>query len=252
MLREVLEYAERFGLCQFPCIGKKPAHKGWQAKATNVRTTLEQLFMEEGVNDGVPTGERNQIVVVDVDEKGIGRELFKMRRRIIKTIVETPHGVHFFFKHPGVHVHNAVKARMSGIPVDIRGDGGYVIFPPSQNGSLPYKFVEGYEFDPAKLEVFDPKWIQQKEVTQQPIIENDVLRRISRARLWLAKRDPAISGQGGHKQMFSACCAMVQKFRLSIEQAWPLILEYNSRCAPPFSEKEIRHKISDAFVKTNQ
>jgi hypothetical protein len=251
MLREVLENAERFGLCQFPCIGKKPAHKGWQAEATNVRSRLEELFTET-VNDGVPTGERNRIVVVDVDEKGIGRELYKIRRKVIRCIVETPHGVHFFFKHPGCHVPNAVKTRMSGIPVDIRGDGGYVIFPPSQNGGLPYKFVEGCEFDPKRLEVFDPKWIQQKEVKQQPILEDDVLRRISRARLWLAKHDPAISGQAGHRTMFSACCAMVQKFRLSIEQAWPLILEYNSRCVPPFSEKEIRHKISDAFVKTNQ
>jgi hypothetical protein len=249
MLREVLENAERFGLKQFPCIGKKPAHKGWQTEATNVRNRLEEIFTEEN-NDGLPTGERNQIIVVDVDEKGLARELFKMSRRIVRCIVETPHGVHFFFKHPGVHVPNAVKTRMDGISVDIRGDGGYVIFPPSQNNGLPYKFVEGFEFDPSKLEVFDPTWIERKEVKQQPIEEDDVLRRISRARLWLAKHDPAISGQGGHKTMFSACCAMVQKFRLSIEQTWPLILEYNVRCIPPFSEKELRHKIADAMKKS--
>ena len=38
-------------------------------------------------------------------------------------------------------------------------------------------------------------------------------------------------------------------FGLSYEQAWPLILHWNNRCDPPWSEREIAHKLSDALKK---
>ena len=50
--------------------------------------------------------------------------------------------------------------------------------------------------------------------------------------------------------MFYCCCRMFQMFGFtSIEQVWPLILEYNAKCLPPFSEKELLHKLQDAREK---
>ena len=35
-------------------------------------------------------------------------------------------------------------------------------------------------------------------------------------------------------------------FALSDEQAWPILCEYNARCQPPWSERELKHKLADA------
>lgn len=58
-------------------------------------------------------------------------------------------------------------------------------------------------------------------------------------------------GKNGSGKMFFCCCRMFQMFQLSIDQVLPLILEYNARCQPPFSEKEILHKLEDAAMKGN-
>jgi hypothetical protein len=56
----------------------------------------------------------------------------------------------------------------------------------------------------------------------------------------------AVSGQGGHNQTFTAACVLVQGFGLSHQDAWPLLKEYNERCQPPWSDKELWHKLEDA------
>ena len=74
---------------------------------------------------------------------------------------------------------------------------------------------------------------------------------IDRARSYLARMEEAISGQGGHSTTFKAACVLVHGFALSVEEALPLMLEYNERCVPPWTEKELRHKLTDAAKVTN-
>ncbi len=71
-----------------------------------------------------------------------------------------------------------------------------------------------------------------------------------RALAYLAKLPPAISGQGGHPATYTAATALVHGFGLDPELALALLLqEYNPRCEPPWSEKELRHKVEDAAAK---
>ena len=69
---------------------------------------------------------------------------------------------------------------------------------------------------------------------------------IERARRYLAKMPPAVSGQHGHDQTFSVACTLVQGFGLSVAEAGPLFAEYNTRCSPPWSERDLAHKLTDA------
>ncbi len=69
---------------------------------------------------------------------------------------------------------------------------------------------------------------------------------IERARRYLAKMPPAISGQHGHDQTFAVACTLVQGFGLSVAEAAPLFAEYNARCSPPWSEHDLAHKLTDA------
>jgi hypothetical protein len=66
------------------------------------------------------------------------------------------------------------------------------------------------------------------------------------ARAYLAKVAPAIEGQGGDQQTFTAACSLVLGFGLSPEDALPLMLEYNQRCTPPWTVEELWHKLTKA------
>jgi hypothetical protein len=57
---------------------------------------------------------------------------------------------------------------------------------------------------------------------------------------------PAISGQNGHDQTFRVACILVQGFDLSPEDALSFLVRYNQRCEPPWTERELCHKLRDA------
>lgn len=69
---------------------------------------------------------------------------------------------------------------------------------------------------------------------------------MERAMKYLATMPPSISGQGGHNKCFHAACILVLAFGLSQDEAFQAIQDFNRRCDPPWSEKELRHKISQA------
>jgi len=67
-----------------------------------------------------------------------------------------------------------------------------------------------------------------------------------RARAYVAKMPPAISGSGGHTTTYEVAQVLARGFALPREQSWPILCEYNARCQPPWSEKELLHKIETA------
>jgi len=83
----------------------------------------------------------------------------------------------------------------------------------------------------------------KQAISKQPAGGRDV---VSRARKYLEKVPPAVSGRGGHNQAYAAACAMVLGFGLSDDEAFGLLSEWNTSCQPPWSEGELRHKIADA------
>jgi len=73
---------------------------------------------------------------------------------------------------------------------------------------------------------------------------------IDRARAYLAKLPPAIAGQRGHAATFAAACRLVE-FGLLFGDALTLLLEWNqTHCKPVWTERELRHKLTDAFRVT--
>jgi hypothetical protein len=74
---------------------------------------------------------------------------------------------------------------------------------------------------------------------------------VDRARKYIAKMPPAVSGQGGHDATFSVACKLVVGFGfgfgLDRATALDLMREYNEKCQPPWSEKELAHKVDDSL-----
>jgi len=72
-----------------------------------------------------------------------------------------------------------------------------------------------------------------------------------RVRLYLDKCDQAIAGARGHDTTYSVACSIVNGFDLCEEEAIAHLLYYNTRCDPPWSERELRHKVREALKATH-
>jgi hypothetical protein len=68
----------------------------------------------------------------------------------------------------------------------------------------------------------------------------------SRAQAYIAAMPPAISGQHGHDTTFAVAKKLIHDFGMSEAEAWPIFLDYNARCQPPWNEDELRHKLKGA------
>ena len=92
-----------------------------------------------------------------------------------------------------------------------------------------------------------PKPRKRKGIIARAVDPEDNL---DRARAYLETCDPAISGQGGHGTTYRVACEVGPGFGLDPDDCLKLLLEhYNPRCQPPWSEKELRHKVDQAYSK---
>lgn len=91
-------------------------------------------------NVGIRTGTESGLVVIDIDPDHGGNESFDQLLAEhgplpdAHTVRTGSGGRHFYFKHPGGTVQNDTGRRL-GPGIDIRGDGGYIIAPPSRHRS---------------------------------------------------------------------------------------------------------------------
>lgn len=94
------------------------------------------------------------------------------------------------------------------------------------------------------------KYFEQEPVTMPDFRSDEAV--VQRARSYLSKIDPAISGSGGHNQTFHAACVLCLGFELSENDAYALLAEWNQSCQPPWSEKELQHKIRSAMKQPGE
>lgn len=219
-------YAQR-GWQSFPI---KPRDKTplvkWTEAATNDEKTAVGWFDNyPEANIGIACGKRSGIVVLDVDAAHGGyeslTELIAQYGNLPETFISKTGngGEHIFFRHPGIEIHNS--AGKLGRGLDIRGDGGYVVAPPSihPNGNI-------YEWVVSDTQLADmPQWMIGKLKTILPtpvapvdgkIIEggrNDYLTQLAGA---MRRKD------FGEDAIFSA-----------------LQIQNRERCNPPLADGEV-------------
>jgi hypothetical protein len=66
------------------------------------------------------------------------------------------------------------------------------------------------------------------------------------ARQFLTGVQPAVEGQGGNDQTFSAAAILVIEFGLTPQDALPVLLEWNRRCSPPWKVEDLKRKLANA------
>jgi hypothetical protein len=126
--------------CHSP--GKHPTvARGLHAATTDQEIIRSWWRRRPDANVAIRTGRESGLVVVDVDPDHGGVHSLRSLVDVHGKLPAGPRvrtgsgGWHVYFRHPGNPVQNSAGTRL-GVGVDVRGDGGYVIAPPSQHRSL--------------------------------------------------------------------------------------------------------------------
>ena len=148
---------------------KRPPMKAWQEAATTEPAMIDKWWTElyRGHGVGVATGPASGIFVLDVDISGdkAGDETLASLEAKYGELPATPTvttasgGAHYYFAYPDdVEIRNDAGKRL-GQGLDIRGDGGQVVAPPTMRGIDGYEWVDGTY----GLEVADaPRWLIER------------------------------------------------------------------------------------------
>jgi hypothetical protein len=67
-----------------------------------------------------------------------------------------------------------------------------------------------------------------------------------RALIYLSRVPAAVAGRHGDLHTFQTCCRIVRGFALDDDDALAVLAEWNARCQPPWTERELREKIRSA------
>jgi hypothetical protein len=190
-LTAALAYAKR-GWRVFPTRGKRPltAH-GFKDATTDPQQIAVWWALWPNANVAIATGAVSGLVIIDTDKKpdlGIdGEESLALLEKRYGALPETVQqitgggGYQRFFLHPGVPVQ--CNANKLGFGVDVRGDGGLVIVPPSRHPKTgrTYEWEVLHHVDDVPLAPLPPAWIELL-VTPQHLPQ----RRVSFALGWQA------------------------------------------------------------------
>lgn len=126
-------------------VGKTPltSWKRFQTQLPTINDVRDWWGKWPVANIGMPTGQLAGIVVLDADS-GDAKKLAMDQGGVDQTpavFTGKPGGIHFWLAHPGAEVSNFARKRPG---LDFRGDGGYVLVPPSLHVSgARYRWVDG-------------------------------------------------------------------------------------------------------------
>jgi hypothetical protein len=198
------------------------------------RAELEGWFRRwPDANVGIVTGAISRLVVLDIDpQHGGDHGLAAIERRHgpLRPTVEVATGGggrHFYFAAPGGEIRNRAGLAQG---VDLRGDGGYIVAPPSIHPSgRPYRWVAGrgpHEFPLAPM----PPWIPRLSGGARAGRSVEDWRKLVREGVPEGTRNATIASLTGH----------LLAHGVDPEVVGDLMLAWNrTRCRPPLDDDEV-------------
>ena len=184
---------------------------------------------------GIVTGAISGLVVVDIDVRHGGDgalEHIEREHGRLPTTVECRTGGggrHLYFAHPGGLVRNKVGLAPG---IDLRGDGGYVVAPPSLHGSgLRYVWVDGRA--PGNTAIAPlPDWLLQQTLEEPARRGHPIAywRRLVCEGVAAGERNNTIASLAGHLFRHGLDPAIVLELLL----CWNRV-----RCRPPLVDEEV-------------
>lgn len=231
-----------------PCLpyGKIPATaRGLKDATTDLDIIREWWRRDPLFNVGIATGKASGFFVIDVDE--IDAE-FKLRELELElgelppTVeVITARGRHIYFKTPARVIYNSVGKIASG--VDVRGDGGYVLAPPSVH---PSRRTYVWSVDTADTAAAAPDWLLARITALKNAADH---KQAVPPSVW---RDLVVDGvdEGHRDNAATQLCGHLLRRNIDPIVALELLQTWNqSRCRPPLPPEDIERIVQSIAGK---
>lgn len=248
MLQEALHYAE-LGMAVFPLVprDKTPATEhGFKDATTDPEKIRKWWHLQPDCNIGIATGEVSRLVVIDIDnDETTGKDGSGELRKWEKSNGDLPEtwtvttgrgGAHYYYRTT-----EDFRSKASIFPsIDVRGNGGYVVAPPSvhPNGQ-PYEWDGMYNPDDMAIaQVNDTvrrflKGAQHKE-------QNEDIQQIQQKPIESGRRvNSLVSWIGALRNVGLDTDLITEKIRRVNE----------TQCNPPLTEDELRKEVFPALTR---
>lgn len=234
LLEAALEYGKR-GFAVLPLAGKVPLKggRGCLDATTDLARIKEIWGKHPNANIGIATGAVSGIVVLDSDgpegdaalREFIGDDFSELPANI------TSKGRHLLFQHPGTKVKNRVRLREQ---LDVRGDGGYIVAPPSRHPDTGVKYRwENYGESPA---VLPPELMELIAGSNRPF--SGTTEPPSETGIPEGKRNSSLTSFAGALRRYGATEADLSNALESLNRV---------ACDPPLSDSEV-HQIARSIA----
>jgi len=233
-----IEYAKSYVKQGFSVIplkprDKRPAIESWKDYQTRKATEeeLEQWFGNGSqVNIGIVTGKISGIAVVDLDSEEAIQ--FAKENHFPQTpTVKTGKGRHLYYRYRNGIRNSQKRDDLPGI--DLRGDGGYVVAPPSTHPSgEKYHWVEGRGLEDIPLADFPEEILAERPEHKKPLSE-------------LYKGVP----EGERNNSLTRIMGSLVSDELPLEDCLKLALAVNRFNNPPLSEEEIERTVRSIYER---
>ena len=230
-LAAALEYAGR-GFAVFPLAGKVPRTPNGLKDASADPAQLAEWWTawpDAGV--AVRTGAPSGLIVLDVDPGHGGADSLAELEAEHGALPETVRcetgggGEHYYFAHPGGEIRNTAGKLGDGL--DTRGDGGYVVAPPS-----PHPLGGRYAWDtpPDEAEIAEaPAWLLAALTTRHN--GNGAMP---------SSNGSAAIGEGKRNAELASLAGVMRRRGMDEAAIAAALAETNrSRCKPPLGDDEI-------------
>lgn len=260
-----IDYTRRgWSVVPIPYRSKSPQRPGWQ-QLRLAEADLPRFFGDGPCNIGVLLGEPSGwLVDVDLDHEltvALADQYLPPTEAIFGRVGKRRS--HWLYRATRPVATQQWRLPDRAMVVELRSTGGQTVFPGSVHPSgEPIEWdADG---DPASVDpdVLQPRLDRMYEEVCRRLgpprpteLGSHASRSVpkapptvlQRARTYLAKLPPAVSGKGGHDATFHAACVLAIGFGLGREQTLLLLQEWNDICQPPWSDKELAHKVDDAL-----
>ena len=227
------KYAAR-GIATFP-IGeaKKPAIKGWPKVGLKYSTALATKFTDADAF-GYVTGRPSNVTVLDIDttQEKIAEDA--IRKHGQPTIItRTASGkLHCLYRYNGER--RRIRPWGREIPIDVLGDNGYVLAPPSKLEKGSYEIIHGHFDDLDNLKPmagFEDIQATKPASRLQGMREHD----------------------GRNNALFAAIGPTAREINLAggtYEQLLRIARQLNAQCAEPMEDKEVSQIVDSVWGMT--
>lgn len=224
------------GLANCSSPGKHPdgslVPQGVLNAESDQKTIQEWWALSPDANIGIATGDPSGIVVLDIDAKSNGEASLLTLEERFESLPDTwavetgGGGFHFYFLMPSVDVRNTAGAVGPGI--DVRGNGGYVVAPPSVHVSgMTYRWSTALH--PTKVPLAQvPPWLLSRI---GPRLAGSSKSNVLPTKIKEGERNSWMASVAGSMRRKGFCADAIFA---------AIAIENRRRCTPPMDDQEVR------------